>query len=270
MLAITTSYFVDWVQVFLSEPGQTGYDMQFSLFGFPVRVHPLFFLAPLLFGQGLVSGMPNVGLALLVVTFVFFVSILFHELGHAWAFKWFGIGSRIVLHWMGGLAIPDRGSWGSRQVSLTPNQQIIVSVAGPLANVVLAFAILGIGLALKGGFAVRNIPIPLPVVIFEGTALGGKPYLHLFFNATIVLNLLWAIFNMVPVFPLDGGQVARALMQKIDPRDGLKNSLYLSIGVAGLLCFYAFSIKSTFLAIFCGYMAYESWQSLQRLSGRGW
>ena len=87
MLAITTSYFVDWVQVFLSEPGQTGYDMQFSLFGFPVRVHPLFFLAPLLFGQGLVSGMPNVGLALLVVTFVFFVSILFHELGHAWAFK---------------------------------------------------------------------------------------------------------------------------------------------------------------------------------------
>ena len=77
-------------------------------------------------------------------------------------------------------------------------------------------------------------------------------------------------FNMVPVFPLDGGQVARALMQKIDPRDGLKNSLYLSIGVAGLLCFYAFSIKSTFLAIFCGYMAYESWQSLQRISGRGW
>ena len=256
--------------MFLSEPGQTGYDIQFSLFGFPVRVHPLFFLAPLLFGQGLISGSPNVGLALLVVTFVFFASILFHELGHAWAFKWFGIGSRIVLHWMGGLAIPDRGSWGNRQVSLTPNQQVIVSIAGPLANVVLGFAVLGIGIALGGNWVVRDFLIPLPVVNFAGPVLGGRPYLHLFFNATIVLNLLWAVLNMVPVYPLDGGQVARALMLKIDPRDGLQNSLYLSIGVAALICVYALSIKSTFLAIFCGYMAYESWQLLQRLSGRGW
>ena len=258
------------MQVFLSEPGQTGYDIQFNLFGFSIRVHPLFFLAPLLFGREFIANSPIVGVGLLVVTFVFFVSILFHELGHAWAFKWFGINSKIVLHWMGGLAIPDRSSWGSRQVSLTPNQQVIVSIAGPLANVVLAFATLGIGLALNGHWEVQKFLIPLPGVNFAGTALGGKPYLHLFFDATIVLNLLWAIFNMVPVFPLDGGQVARALMQKIDPRDGLKNSLYLSIGVAGLLCVYALSIKSTFLAIFCGFMAYESWQSLQRLSGRGW
>ena len=270
MLAITTSYFVDWVQVFLSEPGQTGYDMQFSLFGFPVRVHPLFFLAPLLFGRGLISGTPNIGLALLVVTFVFFVSILFHELGHAWAFKWFGIDSRIVLHWMGGLAIPDRGSWGSRQVSLTPNQQVIVSIAGPLANVVLALAMIGIGILIGGKLGWMDRLLPIPAANLSKSAFADREYLQLLFTSMSLLNLLWAIFNMVPVFPLDGGQVARALMQKIDPRDGLKNSLYLSIGVAGLLCFYAFSIKSTFLAIFCGYMAYESWQSLQRISGRGW
>jgi len=258
------------VQVFLSEPGQTGYDIQFELFGFHIRVHPLFFLAPLLFGQGLISESPNVGIGLLVVTFVFFVSILLHELGHAWAYKWFGINSKIVLHWMGGLAIRERGSWGGRQVGLTSNQQMIVSVAGPLANVVLAFAMLGIGLALGGVRGEWPFIIPIPGVIFEGTALGGRPYLQLLFDATILLNLLWAIFNMLPIFPLDGGQIARAFMLKIDPRDGLQNSLYLSIGVAGLLCVYGMVTKEMFIMIFCGFMAYESWQSLQRLSGRGW
>jgi len=256
--------------VFLSEPGQTGYDIQFNLFGFPIRVHPLFFLAPLLFGRSLITDSPIVGIGLLVVTFVFFVSILFHELGHAWAFKWFGIDSKIVLHWMGGLAIPDRGAWGGRQVGLTSNQQMIVSVAGPLANVVLGFAMLGIGLALGGERGTWEFFIPIPGVIFEGTALGERPYLQLLFNASILLNLFWAIFNMLPIFPLDGGQIARAFMLKIDPRDGLQNSLYLSIGVAGLLCVYGMTTKDTFIMVFCGYMAYESWQALQRLSGRGW
>ena len=107
-------------------------------------------------------------------------------------------------------------------------------------------------------------------MIFEGTALDGRPYLQLLFDAAILLNLLWAIFNMLPIFPLDGGQIARAFMLKIDPRDGLQNSLYLSIGVAGLLCVYGMTTQNMFMMIFGGFMAYGSWQSLQRLSGRGW
>ena len=257
--------------MFLSEPEQTGYDIQFTLFGFPVRVHPLFFLAPLLFGRGLILGSGNVGISLLVVTFVFFVSILFHELGHTWAFRWFGIDSRIVLHWMGGIAIPDRNSWRSgRQPSLTPNQQMVVSVAGPLANVVLALAMIGIGLAIGGHVVLLSVLIPIPVISLAGTAFTDATYLQLLFFAMSILNLLWAIFNMLPIFPLDGGQIARAFMQKIDPRDGLQNSLYLSIGVAALLAVYGLSTNRIFIAIFCGYMAYGSWQTLQQISGRRW
>jgi len=257
--------------VFLSEPGQTGYDIQFTLFGFHVRVHPLFFLGPLLFGGGLIQGNGNVGVSLLVVTFVFFVSILFHELGHTWAFRWFGIDSRIVLHWMGGIAIPDRNSWRSgRQPSLTSNQQMIVSIAGPLANVVLALAMIGIGLAIGGQLILLETVIPVPVTILSGTAFNGMPYVQLLFLSMSVLNILWAIFNMLPIFPLDGGQVARAFMQKIDPRDGLQNSLYLSIGVAVLLAVYGLATNSIYISIFCGYMAYGSWQTLQQISGRGW
>jgi len=107
-------------------------------------------------------GAPNTGVALLIVTLVFFVSILFHELGHAWAFKFYGIDSRIVLHWMGGLAIPESNSWrgGGRPANLTPMQQVVVSIAGPLANVALAIAMLGIGIAIGGKLGWLQLIVP--------------------------------------------------------------------------------------------------------------
>ena len=235
-------------------------------------MHPLFFLAPLLFGRGLITGEGNVGLELLVVTFVFFVSILFHELGHAWAFRYYGIDSRIVLHWMGGLAIPERNTWrnGSRPASLKPMQQVVVSIAGPLANVVQAAVMLGIGIAVGGKLGWAQIIIPIPGLIFADTAFAGNVYFELLFFAGIVLNLLWAIFNLIPVFPFDGGQIARAIMQQMDGADGVRNSIYLSMGTAVLMAVYAFSIQSTFMALFFGFMAYQNWQSLQQFSGRGW
>ena len=101
--------------MFLSEPGRTSYDLEFSCFGFPVRVHPAFFIMPLLLGRGLITPEVNTGVGLVLVTAIFFVSILVHELGHALAFRYYGLPSRIVLYWMGGLAIPDSGNvWGSK------------------------------------------------------------------------------------------------------------------------------------------------------------
>ena len=257
--------------MFLSEPGQTGYDIQFTLFGFPVRVHPLFFLAPLLFGQGLITGVGNTGVALLIVTIVFFVSILFHELGHAWAFRFYGIDSRIVLHWMGGLAIPERNMRsGGRPASLTPMQQFVVSLAGPLANVVLIVAMIGIGLAIGGKLTIEMILIPVPVIRFAETVFSDNDYFSLLFLATIFLNLIWTVLNLLPVFPLDGGQATRAVMQQIDGVDGVRNSIYLSMGAAALIVVYAVSTQDLFIAIFFGFMAYQNWQSLQQFSGRRW
>ena len=114
----------------LQQPSATPYDLQFSIAGIPVRVHPLFWLIAILFGS---SG--NL-LFLPVWVFVVFTSILIHELGHAFAFRRFGQRSHIVLHFGGGLTIPESVAWGGgwASVALSRGQEIFISLAGPFAG----------------------------------------------------------------------------------------------------------------------------------------
>ena len=133
-------------------PPPTRYDLRFNLAGFPVRVHPLFWLIAVLLGYS--SG--NL-LQIVIWVLVVFISILIHELGHALAFRRYGLSSQIVLHFAGGLTIPESTLWGSRwaNVALGPNQNIFISLAGPGAGFLLA-AVVILGVILSGGSAWSN------------------------------------------------------------------------------------------------------------------
>ena len=78
----------------LGEPRPTQYDLTFSMLGFPIRVHPAFFLVPLLMGSSFTAYAShpdlnlNAGVILVIVAVVFFLSILVHEMGHALAFRY--------------------------------------------------------------------------------------------------------------------------------------------------------------------------------------
>ena len=257
----------------LSEPGRTNYDLNFSLFGFPVRVHPAFFILPILIGKGLVQPDVNTGLGLLVVAAIFFVSILIHELGHAIAFNYFGLPSRIVLYWMGGLAIPDSGgAWSRRSsASLNSNQQIVVSFAGPLFGFLLAALLIGIVYAV-GGTTVwnnRNM-IPFPEPVLEGTALAGSGLAFMVFFGGIVLNIFLNLLNLVPIYPLDGGQIARQVMVQMDRFNGVRNSIILSMACAILIAVVCLRAEAEFMAVFFGFMAFSNYQSLQQVGGSRW
>src|SRR4030095_5768073 len=91
-------------------------------------------------------------LQILIWVFVVFISILIHELGHALAFRRFGLSSQIILHFSGGLTVPESTLWGSRwaNVALGPNEQIFISIAGPGAGFLFAALIIG-GVILSGG-----------------------------------------------------------------------------------------------------------------------
>ena len=260
--------------MFLSEPPPTGYDLNFSLFGFHVRTHPAFFIMPILLGRGLIDPDMNAGVGMLLLVAIFFVSILVHELGHAVAFRYFGIHSRIVLYWMGGLAIPERsmGSWSSHKTgSLTSMQQVVVSLAGPVFGLLLAAFLVGLVYLFGGQIIINRLNfIPLPQPDLTGTALDGSRAIFMVFWGGIIINIVLNLFNLVPIYPLDGGQVARQLMVQADPHNGLKNSIILSIGAAIVMAIFSLRLGSTFMMLFFAFMAFSNYQSLQAWGGRRW
>lgn len=263
----------------LAEPPPTQADLHFRIAGFPVRVHPLFWVIALLIGLNSFDGE---GLGALLAVGVVFVSILIHELGHAVLQRYFGGWPRIVLHGFGGLAICD-------DCDRSPRSQILISLAGPVAGFLLAVIVMLCMLLMSGfmtfepfwsdsrwaanldpGLVDKLVGLPLVVGTlwferFDSSGVNDVVFMLLW------VNIFWGLMNLLPVYPLDGGRVAREVMTLgPDPRRGIIWSLQLSIGVAivagvaGLL-----ALGSFFLPILFGFLAYNNYQMLQAYTGRG-
>ena len=240
-------------------PPPTRFDLNFSIAGIPVRVHPLFWLLAAFLGSG--SG--DFG-QILIWVFVVFFSIVIHEIGHALAFRRYGQDSYIVLHMMGGLTIPETIRWGNDRanVTLSPNQQIFVSLAGPFAGFIFAGLVIG-SVMLSGGsiaitFFLGFIPIPQLASLPIGTSM-----LRLFVIMLLWVNVFWGLINLLPVFPLDGGQVARNVLIQYDPWDGARKSLWLSVITGGLVALAALLfLNSIYMAFLFGMLAFQSYQAL--------
>ena len=82
------------------------------------------------------------------------------------------------------------------------------------------------------------------------------------------INILWGFINLLPVFPLDGGQIARELFNLQNPRQGAISALQLSAGTAVLIAAYALLNQRIYLALMFGYLAYGNFQSLQFTQNR--
>ena len=222
-----------------------------------MRVHPLFWLIALLLGSsGSLLQIP-------IWIFVVFISVLIHELGHAMAFRFYGVHSQIVLHAMGGLTIPEAAPWGSgwANVSPSPKQQIIISLAGPFAGFLFAVLIMMI-VIFTGGTLHTSILfglIPLPL-----TAILGGQLLSIFITLLLFVNVFWGMFNLLPVYPLDGGQVIRNVLIQYDPIDGARKSLWVSVIAGGIIGLFGLLVmRSVYIAFLFGILAFQSFQSLQ-------
>ena len=243
------------------EPPQTEYDWRFNILNVPVRVHPFFWLLTAMLG------MNNSGRGIIIWIAVVFVSILVHELGHALVIRYFGWAPRIVLHSFGGLAIYDPNFspfQSGRRPRRTHATQILISLAGPFAGFLLAAIVIAILLA--GSFP---LAIPFVGLISKGERRLPNLDVALLVSDLLYVNICWGILNLLPIYPLDGGQVARELMMA-NIRDGLRMSLQLSLATAAVIAILAVvRYESVFLGLMFGYMAYNNYQQLNGPVGGG-
>lgn len=254
----------------LGEPPHTEYDWKFNLFGIPVRVHPFFWLVTLLMGFKDASSAD-----IIIWIGVVFLSIMVHEFGHAFAIQYFGWSPRVVLHGFGGLAIHDSNtstwSGGGRRSQRTPNTQILISLAGPAAGFALA-ALVVLLIHVTGHYLGKYpvLGVNIPLGRDTGTLI-SNPNLVEFIVQMLFVNIYWGILNLMPIYPLDGGQVARELFLR-NTNNGLAMSLQLSIATAVVLVLVAVvRFESFYMAFMFGYLGYLNYQQLSGpYGGRRW
>lgn len=166
-----------------------------NLFGIPFYVHPSWFLVLGLvtfsYGNGLASQFPALGPVLpwllgLITALLLFASVLAHELGHSWVAIQQGIDVKsITLFLFGGLASLEKES-------RTPGEAFWVAIAGPLVS-----------LLIFGFLTTLNTTLGFTGPV--GAILGLMAY----------INLVLALFNLIPGLPLDGGNILKAAVWKI-------------------------------------------------------
>lgn len=231
----------------LGNAAPTPFDLRFSLFGIPVRVHPFFWLFTAAMGWN--SRVPQ--LTFLWVACVF-VSILVHEFGHAlMAQACEADCHEVVLYAFGGYAAISPGR------NYTTKRSVLISLAGPGAGFILY------GVFVLVDFLIEHFGL---VPVDPRTAT----YLEITLRMMEFINLWWGLVNLLPVYPLDGGRVARSLFTHYRYRDGLEMSLKLSLVAAGAVAAYLFMHDRgrPMNAILFASLAFENFQELQGSSYR--
>ena len=162
------------------------------------------------FAGGTVGAMTREILFILVL----FLSVVLHELGHALAARGFGIKTKdITLLPIGGLARLEK-------MPEDPKEELVVSIAGPAVNLVIAGVLFG-SLLLTGFF---GQPLEMSVLMDN------------FWARLLSVNLSLMLFNLVPAFPMDGGRVLRAVLAlKMDYVKATKMAANIGKGFAVLM-----------------------------------
>ena len=221
-------------------PAPTSADLRFTLFGVPVSVSPWFWLGSAFLGYTFLErGVRH----LLMWVVCVFVSVLLHEFGHAFAVKAFGGRPAVYLVLLGGLC-------AFRRERMSAAKDVLISLAGPFAQ----FGLLAVVLAGWLAYAAANGGTYDPSA---DPSLAGTMLVALLF-----INVAWPVLNLLPIFPLDGGQVVRALLVKWRGRDGMLWTARVSLAAAAVCA--ALCLRySTYMLILFALLAVQNFQLMR-------
>ncbi|HEY4016310.1 MAG TPA: site-2 protease family protein [Polyangiaceae bacterium] len=223
----------------------------------PLRILPSFFVTTVVLNYGLARDEP---LRLVVWTGIVLASVLVHELGHAVAGLAFGLAPRIELHGFGGTT-----SWsaGSR---VSPRRRIVISLAGPCTGLaagalVVAFAAMfGPGADAARGMVLAAIGVaPSPL---DGSMASFA------YESLLFVNVGWGLLNLLPMLPLDGGNVMAELFDLRLHGRGERPARIVSLSIAGAAALGALVTGRFWPAILAASFVALNWRGLQELRAR--
>ena len=204
----------------------------FTIFRIPVRVEPFHWVILAILGVPRDLSSRDGLIQLLLFMLAGFFSILVHELGHALTGRKFGVRNpEIILHGMGGVAIFPNARF-------TRKQSFLTTFAGPGIQIILGL----IAYALFHRF-------------------GHIPGISNFLWTLFYISIFWAVLNLFPIMPMDGGQMLHAVLGegriKLTYQVGVLTGVLLAVGslVSGF---------GVFAPLIFGYLAYQNYQKLQQ------
>jgi Zn-dependent protease len=221
-------------------PTQQGSFRLFRVKGIDVHVHWSWFLVAVYSVSGRVPNYTSPIWAVLEYL-TLFLAVLLHEFGHVLACRQVGgISNQIVLWPLGGVAYvapPQRA--GATLWSIA---------AGPLVNVVLLPIFVGLFYACRAA-----------------GMLESNPDLARFLWAAIVMDVSLLVFNLLPVYPLDGGQILRSLLwYRLGRARSLKAAALIGlVGGAGLVAL-AVWWQSLWTGLMAGFLLFQCWGSYRQ------
>lgn len=227
--------------------------IRFSLFRVQVSIHPSLWVMLVLLSclfTGFAAGIP--GVALFGVALFF--CLLTHEMGHAIVGRWLGGGApEVYLAWLG-------GDCCNETARLTRTGGILMTAAGPLASMFLPLVLvwpfvasacgsLSAGFVVTAGFIAGVVPQEL---------LDTCPPMMVLFGVYLVrICVWWSLLNLLPVYPLDGGQIMHGLMRSA------QSMHRISLAFAGVLTFFFLALGAWWMVFIMGSLAVFNYRCMQ-------
>ena len=209
----------------------------FLILGIPVHVSIWHVLTLLFFFQRSFHESVAFGIAMLMAASA---SVFLHEMGHALMSRHFRLQPTVVLTGFGGFT--------AHQPAQRPRDEFLVVAAGPAVNFLIAGVLMAVAAVVppeEGGFAAMLI------------------------GEVMFLNVFWGLYNLLPIMPLDGGQLLRVALRRFIKKtltaDRWTHRIGLVLGVLMAIYLYV-AYRSIFGAVLLGLAAFENYRALKNVN----